>query len=79
MNINKKLQKIGRDLQEIAYEIETSASRPRERKGDHDIIIYKALDRSNEIYGYGTLVTNPVRIKKTSWCMGGRIHNERPG
>ena len=38
MNINRKLKRIQQDLQEIAREMETSASKPRERKGDYIVV-----------------------------------------
>ena len=37
MNVNHRLKKIGKDLQEIAYEIEVAA-KPKERKGDYIVV-----------------------------------------
>ena len=59
MNIQRKLEKIHRNLQKIALELEISSSKPKERKGDKGIPVYEFSD--GEFYGYGKLVTNPTK------------------
>ena len=67
MNINRKLKKINKDLQEVALEMETSADKPRERKGDY-VRLYgaKGLYRDRNLpagsglkYFVAQLVTKP--------------------
>ena len=56
MNIDKKLQKIHADLQEVTLEMEVSADRPKERKGDYVIM----LDRKGREF-IALLIVNPYR------------------
>ena len=74
MNIQRQLKKIHRDLSEIAFEMETSASKPRERKGAYDVPIYYP-DEDIEIRG--RLRTTPILSRKLgAWIAEFEIENK---
>ena len=51
MNINKRLRKINRNLQEVAMEISMS-DKPKERKGDYARIITTVDQKSKKESGF---------------------------
>ena len=70
MNINQKLQKIGKNLQEVAFEMEIAA-RPRGKKGDYirlytPIGIYEDSSMGSK-YFKARLATEPTFSKANNW------------
>ena len=74
MNIQRQLKKIHRDLSEIAFEMEISASKPKERKGAYHVSIYYH-DEDREIFG--SLLTKPKLDRKSgAWVADFEIEDE---
>ena len=62
MNVNHKLQKICKNLQDVAHEIAAKrrTPKPRDRKGDY-VAIYHTR-RSAGLKSIGQFITNPVYL-----------------
>ena len=71
MNINCKLKRIQQDLQEIALEMGTSTSKPKDRKGDYIrlytfIGLYEDSSMGSK-YFKAQLATKPTFNKVNNW------------
>ena len=74
MNIQRQLERIHKELSEIAFEMEIGASKPKERKGAYHVSIYYH-DEDREIFG--SLLTKPKLDRKSgAWVADFEIEDE---